>query len=170
VEYTSLGENFHNRGRRVEEQVQLLRMLWQQPLVTFQGKYHHIPDAGLNPLPAQRPIPIWFGGHAEPMLRRAARLGDGWMPNYRIVEQAKPSLEQFDRLLEEAGRSRSDFGLHPRLSYGNGDPTEWESILKGWQGAGATHLSFNTMGSGFAKPQDHLAALQRMAESLGVRS
>ena len=75
VEYIALNENFHNRGKRMEEQVELMRRLWTDPLVNFQGKWHTIPDAGLNPLPVQRPIPIWFGGNAEVALRRLARLG-----------------------------------------------------------------------------------------------
>src|SRR5664279_1385930 len=79
VEYTSLNENFHNRGQRIEEQVQLMRRLWTEPLVDFKGKWHTIPDAGLNPRPVQRPIPIGFGGTAEVALRRLARLGDGWI-------------------------------------------------------------------------------------------
>src|SRR6185503_13853562 len=79
VEYIALNENFHNRGRRVEEQVEVLRQLWTQPLVNFSGQWHTIPDAGLNPLPLQRPIPIWFGGYADAALKRTARLGDGWL-------------------------------------------------------------------------------------------
>ncbi len=85
VEYTSLNENFRNRGKRFEEQVEVLRLLWTQPLVNFQGRWHHIPDAGLNPMPVQRPIPLWFGGSAEPVLERTARLADGWMPNFKRV-------------------------------------------------------------------------------------
>jgi probable F420-dependent oxidoreductase len=79
-------KNFHNRGTRIEEQVQVLRKLWTEELVTFEGRWHTIPDAGLNPLPVQRPIPLWFGGHADPVLRRIAGLGDGWLPNYRSAE------------------------------------------------------------------------------------
>lgn len=164
VEYTSLNENFHNRGKRIEEQVLLMRRLWQEPLVTFQGKWHTIPDAGLNPLPAQQSIPIWFGGQAEPALRRMARLGDGWMLNYRSAEAAKPSLALLDRFLDAAGRTRAEFGLEPRISYGEGNPAAWEAALRGWQAAGVTHLSFNTMGSGFTTPQEHIQAIQRFAE------
>ena len=76
VEYSALNQDFHNRGRRIEEQVEVLRLLWQQPLVTYSGRWHTIPDAGLNPLPIQQPIPIWFGGHSEPVLKRTARLDD----------------------------------------------------------------------------------------------
>jgi probable F420-dependent oxidoreductase len=164
VEYTSLNENFHNRGKRIEEQVLLLRRLWNEPLVDFKGNWHTIPDAGLNPLPVQRPIPIWFGGQAEPVLRRMARLADGWMTNYRTVEAAKSDLALLDRFLEEAGRSRPGFGLEPRISYEAGDPKAWEVSLRAWQAEGATHLSFNTMGSGFKTPQEHIQAIRKFAE------
>ena len=163
VEYTALGENFRNRGRRIEEQVALLRRLWREPLVTFDGRWHHIPDAGLNPLPVQRPIPLWFGGHADEVLRRAARLGDGWMPGYRQVEQARPALDLLHRSLEEAGRDPATFGLEPRLNFNLGGAAEWLATLRAWQQAGATHFSVNTMGCGFATPGDHLAALQEFA-------
>ncbi|HLF73511.1 MAG TPA: LLM class F420-dependent oxidoreductase [Anaerolineales bacterium] len=164
VEYVSLNEDFHNRGKRMEEQVTLLRRLWTDPLVDFEGKWHTIPDAGINPLPVQGPIPIWFGGRAERALRRAARLGDGWLPNQRSAAEVKPSLDLIDRFLEEAGRSRREFGLEPRLAYGAGDPQAWEMTIREWQAEGATHLSFNTMGSGFTTPQAHIRAIQRFAE------
>jgi probable F420-dependent oxidoreductase len=166
VEYTSLNENFHNRGKRIEEQVLLLRRLWNEPLVDFKGSWHTIPDAGLNPLPVQQPIPIWFGGQSEPALRRMARLGDGWMTNYRSATAAKSDLTLLDRFLEEAGRSRPEFGLEPRISYETGDPKAWEASLRAWQGEGATHLSFNTMGSGFKTPQEHIQGIQKFAEHL----
>jgi probable F420-dependent oxidoreductase len=164
VEYTSLNENFHNRGRRIEEQVLLMRRLWKEPLVVFKGKWHTIPDAGLNPLPIQQPIPIWFGGQAELVLRRMARLADGWMTNYRDVEGAKPALALLDRFLEEAGRSRPGFGLEARISYEAGDPNTWEASMRAWEAAGATHISCNTMGSGFKTPQEHIQAIQKFAE------
>ena len=164
VEYTSLNEDFHNRGKRIEEQVALLRRLWTEPLIDFKGRWHTIPDAGINPLPVQRPIPIWFGGHAEPVLRRTARLADGWILNYRTPAEARPSLDLLYRFLEEAGRSRSQFSIEPRLSYAAGDPKTWETLLRDWQAEGATHLSFNTMGSGFKTPQDHIRAIRKFAE------
>jgi probable F420-dependent oxidoreductase len=164
VEYIGQNENFHNRGKRIEEQVVLLRQLWTEPLVDFEGKWHTIPDAGINPLPVQQPIPIWFGGRAEPALRRAARLGDGWLPNQSSVAEARLSLALLDRFLEEAGRSRGEFGLEPRLAYGAGDPNTWETAVREWQAEGATHLSFNTMGSGFKSPNEHIRAIQKFAK------
>src|SRR5918992_2832003 len=79
VEYEALGENFKNRGRRSEEQIEVMRRLWTHELVSFEGKWHRITDAGLNPLPIQRPIPIWFGGYVDPVLRRIGRMADGWV-------------------------------------------------------------------------------------------
>ncbi len=168
VEYTALGENFHNRGKRMEEQIELLRLLWTQPLVTFSGRWHHIPDAGLNPLPVQRPIPLWLGGHAEAVLARAARLGDGWMPNYRSAEEAAPTLETLHRLLTEAGRDPAAFGIEARLNMRSFTPAEWQGHLSAWQQAGATHYSINTMGCGYQTPQQHIAAIQQFAKIAGL--
>ena len=164
VEYTSLGENFHDRGRRSEEQVSLLRQLWTEPLVTFKSRWHDIPDAGLNPLPLQRPIPIWFGGHDERVLQRAAKLGDGWMPNYRTMEQAQPELEALKRYLEQNGRDPASFGLEPRLNMSVVGESDWQGVLDSWRAAGATHLSVNTMGCGCQTPDEHIQALRRFKE------
>ena len=141
-----------------------LRKLWSQPLVNFQGRYHNIQDAGLNPLPVQRPIPVWFGGHSSEQLERAAKLADGWMPNYRSVADARPALETLDRLLAEAGRSRQQFGLEPRLRYGKGNPQDWGNALIEWQSVGATHLSIDTMGCGFKTPAAHIQAIESVAK------
>ena len=164
VEYTALGEDFHNRGKRIEEQVDLLQQLWTQPLVTFQGQWHTVPDAGLNPMPIQQPIPIWFGGHAEAVMRRVAKSGAGWMPNYRSAADAQPTLAILDRYLAEAGRARAEIGIEPRLNYGDGQPEGWRAALEEWAAAGATHFTVNTMGCGFATPAQHIAALRRFAE------
>jgi probable F420-dependent oxidoreductase len=168
-EYISLGENFHNRGRRIEEQVQLLRKLWTQPLVNFSELWHTIPDAGINPLPIQRPIPIWFGGHADRVLRRMASLGDGWMTNYRQPEKFLPELDKLKGYLNEAGRDLSDFGIEARMYYNDGDPDAWQGLANVWKDAGVSHISFNTMGAGFQTPEDHLEAVQAFASALGIK-
>ena len=167
VEYIALGEDFHTRGRRIEEQVALLRELWTKPLVTFSGRWHTIPDAGLNPLPIQRPIPIWFGGYAKDALRRIARLADGWMCGERPVSKAQPLLDQFDRFLREAGRDRSAIGLEARMSYGDGKPDLWRQTIEEWKSVGATHVSFNTMGKGFNTPDAHLNAIREYSKLIG---
>jgi probable F420-dependent oxidoreductase len=168
VEYISLGEDFHTRGRRIEEQVQLMRELWTRPLVSFSGRWHTIPDAGINPLPVQRPIPVWFGGHSEPALRRIARLADGWMPNYRSAAEAGPALELLERTLSEAGRAREGLGLEARIPYGEGDPDTWEALIRDWTVIGATHFTINTMGAGFETSARHLDALRKFAGAVGI--
>jgi probable F420-dependent oxidoreductase len=168
VEYVALNEDFHTRGRRVEEQVALLRQLWTQPLVNFTGQWHTIPDAGINPLPIQRPIPLWFGGRADAALRRMARLGDGWFTLNHPPATALPELEKLDRYLAEAGRSRAEFGLEARLPYGDGNPETWTSIVREWEAAGVTHIAINTMGAGFDTPAAHLAALRKFGEAIGL--
>ena len=160
VEYTALNEDFHNRGQRMEEQVTLMRRLWAEPLVDFKGKWHTIPDAGINPLPVQRSIPIWFGGFSERALRRMAKMADGWMLLHASAAEAKKDLDLVAGFLEEAGRSPNEFGMEARISYGVGDPKSWETSLRDWQAAGATHLSINTMGSGFKSPREHIQAIQ----------
>jgi probable F420-dependent oxidoreductase len=170
LEYTALNQDFHTRGRRVEEQVNVLRRLWTEPLVTFEGRWHHIPDAGLNPLPVQRPIPIWFGGYADVVLRRIARMGDGWMPGHRTAADAQADLKKLASYVMEAGRQPDEVGLEPRLQYGEGDPEVWHQVLAAWQAAGATHLSVNTMGLGLDTPAAHLAAVQKFAEAVNLSS
>jgi probable F420-dependent oxidoreductase len=168
-EFTALGENFHDRGQRIEEQVQVLRELWTDPLVNYSGDWHSIPEAGINPLPIQQPIPIWFGGHAEVVLKRAAQLGDGWLPNYRTAEEAQPALAKIDRFLEQAGRDRSGFGLEARIRYADQNPTQWAQLLEGWRTAGASHISFNTMGAGLDTPSEHLEALRLIASNMDIK-
>jgi len=163
VEYIALGENFHNRGKRMEEQVELLRQLWTQPLVNFQGKWHKIPDAGINPLPVQRPIPIWFGGTEDRALQRMARLGDGWMLNTRTIDQTRPKLEQLNQYLDQAGRHRDTFGLDLRLNMSLVEREQWPDYLEALEGLGATHVTINTMGCGFSSPTAHIEALTRFA-------
>lgn len=168
VEYTALNEDFRNRGQRIEEQVEVLRLLWTQPLVDFHGRWHSIPDAGLNPLPVQQPIPIWFGGGAEPAIRRAVQLGDGWMPNYPSVQDARPALDLLERSLVESGRERSSLGIEARLPYGDGVPQTWRKLMEEWRLEGATHLSINTMGIGLSSPAEHIAVLRVFAEEMEI--
>ena len=167
VEFEALGMDFGNRGQRIVEQIRVLRLLWTKPLVTFEGRYHKITDAGINPLPVQRPIPIWMGGNAEPVLRRVARITDGWS----LSGEPQPGTEvQWGRIKEyarEAGRDPSTIGLQGALRYGDGDPQRWRRVLERWQQIGATHVYLNTVRSGLTAPRDHIAALHRAKRELG---
>ncbi len=107
VEFVALNENFHNRGRRSEEQVQVMQALWAEPHVSFKGRWHTIEDAGINPRPASGKVPVWFGGHHERTLERIAKIGDGWMPNaYPPGTRSRGGARQV-ALADRAGRARS---------------------------------------------------------------
>lgn len=166
VEYIALNQDFHTRGKREEEQIELMRLLWTQELVTFLGRWHTIPDAGLNPLPVQRPIPIWLGGYADVVLRRVARMGDGWLPGHRTAAAAEEDLAKLDNYLAENGRSRQDIGLEPRLHYKDNNLDSWAKSMTEWEDVGATHISLNTMGAGLTTPEQHIAAIQEFAQLL----
>src|SRR5262245_47535196 len=119
VEYQALNENFHNRGARSEEQIALLRALWTEPVVTFTGRWHTVEDAGINPLPVQRPIPVWIGGYSDVTLRRAARLADGYFPAGKPTDDnVRAAIEQLHGYLRESGRPAGSFGIEARLSLG----------------------------------------------------
>ena len=170
VEYIGLNKNFHNRGERFEEQVHVLRELWTKELVTFTGKWHRILDAGLNPLPLQQPIPLWFGGHADPVLKRVAKMADGWLPLYRTAKDASDALSKLKSYLAEEGRTMDELGMEPFLRYEDGDPEEWRRIAEEWEKAGATHIAVNTMGQGFKTADEHISAIEAYAEALDVKS
>jgi probable F420-dependent oxidoreductase len=162
VEFEALNEDFHTRGRRLEEQVEVLRALWTQPVVTFTGKWHTINEAGLNPLPVQRPIPIWFGGVADAAMKRIARIGDGWMPQMPPNERAYELVEQLRADVRAAGRPESAVGIEARLGLGQiRDEAGWESFARGWRDLGATYLDLNTMGAGLTNVGQHLDALRK---------
>lgn len=168
VEYLALSQDFSTRGARSEEQVQLLKRLWTEPLLSFEGRWDSIPDAGINPLPVQQPIPIWFGGHADAVLRRMARHGDGWLPGFASVTDAMPSLERLKGYLEGEGRDPDSFGIEPRPKLAGGSIDLLLRRVEEWTQAGASHLSINTMGCGFSDLGQHLHALEDFATNYQV--
>jgi len=167
VEFDALGQSFKTRGRRVEEQIEVLRKLWTEPLVSHKSADHVIDNAGLNPLPVRRPIPIWFGGAAEPVLQRAARIGDGWMPAGRPPDdRMKAHLGRLEGYLAAAGRDRRQFGIDPWISIQGLEKDEWRRRVEAWRALGATHVAVDTMRAGFASPQAHIAAIRSFREVL----
>lgn len=169
VEYEALGEPFHNRGARSEEQIEVLRRLFTDESVRFTGRWHRITDAGLNPLPAQRPIPIWLGGGAEALLRRVGRFGDGWFPQRGPDDEARGMLERVKRYAREAGRDPEAIGIEARLSVATVSPTDWTGYAGLWRALGATHLTVNTMSAGLASIDEHLEMLRRVKAALDAR-
>jgi probable F420-dependent oxidoreductase len=166
VEYEALGENFHDRGRRFEEQIELMRRLWTEPVLDFEGRWHTVTAAGINPLPVQRPIPIWIGGSAERSLRRAARLADGYFPQ-RPMEGGWPAtMAQMRAWVEEEGRDWSAFGIDQRINVATGTPDDWRAAAEEWRELGATHLSLATMGGELGGAAGHIERLREAREAL----
>jgi len=160
VEYDALGEDFHTRGRRVEEQIALLRALWADPVVSFEGKYHSVSRAGIKPLPPGQSIPIWMGGMSEPVLNRIGRTADGWFPQYREPAQLVEGVAKIHEVAEAAGRDPASIGIEPQLRLGSDVAADVE-LAHQWQQAGATSLSVNTMGLGYDSVAQHIEAIQR---------
>ncbi len=160
VEMEALGEDFHNRGRRSEEQVEVLRRLWAEPTISFDGRWHHIDNAGIRPLPVRRRIPVWFGGGADVTLRRTGRMGDGWMPQRPPDRVAREAIERIRQAAAEAGREPDEIGIEPRLTLSAVPEQDRRAFVDGWRDLGATHLCVNTMGMGLATLDDHLGALR----------
>jgi probable F420-dependent oxidoreductase len=169
VEYEALGQDFRTRGRRIEEQVTLMRRLWTEESVSYEGEFDRVTGAGLAPRPVQQPIPVWFGAQSERAYRRAGRLADGWFPQVSPGPELDKAREVVDAAAREAGRDPAQLGMEGRVSW-RGDAGKLAEQAGRWREAGATHLAVNTMGAGLASLSDHLRALELVAEALGVRA
>ena len=180
LEYAALGKDFTNRGRRIEEQVTLLRRLWSEHSVTFHGDYDDVSAIGLCPRPIQRPIPVWFGGESPPAYRRAGKFADGWIPEVPVG----PELDEAQAIVREAasraGRDPESIGLQGRVRWGTAGVAGIVDDVARWQEAGATHVAINTMmapsgvwrqdeQTGLASVEDHLEVLHTCAEALKLR-
>ncbi len=167
VEFEALGEDFTNRGKRVEEQIAVMRALWSQELVTFQGQWHRITDAGINPLPPRRSIPVWMGGESEIVLHRAARLADGWMPHFRPSPEAQAIVDRLHGEIKAAGRDPSRFGIEGRLALANVPPEQRAKEVAAWRAMrGITHLCVHTVGLGLASPDEHVKVLEQFKKDV----
>lgn len=172
VEYEALGMSFTNRGQRIEEQIALLRMLWTQEVVDFKGRWHRVDRAGINPLPVQRPIPIWMGGGwdrqkraiTEPALRRIAKIADGWFTHVPPNEDGRAGMDAFRRLVREEGRDPASVPVEGRLLAAKSGPEEWKRGINDFEQMGVTSVELNTMGAGYRSIDEHLDALRRFRE------
>jgi probable F420-dependent oxidoreductase len=164
VEYEALGQDFRTRGKRLEEQITLMRRLWTEQTVTFEGRFDKVGGAGIAPRPVQRPIPVWLGAQSPRAYERAGRMADGWFPQM----SPGPRLDEARRLVAqaatEAGRDPARLGMDGRLVWRD-DRESVAAELRQWQDAGATHVSINTMGAGLKSADDHLAALAAAIET-----
>jgi probable F420-dependent oxidoreductase len=167
VEYEALGEDFHTRGARIEEQIEVMRLLWTDEVVSYEGKYHRIDEAGINPLPVQRPIPVWMGARADVGLRRTARVADGWFPLGPLDDKMREAIKRLRGYVEEAGRDPESVGIEARLDVGRVPQEEWIAQTEAWRSLGATHISINTMNAGLRSPQEHVETIARYKEALG---
>src|SRR5690349_4726156 len=140
VEFTGLNENFHNRGKRSEEQVRVMQALWSEPHTVFKGEFHTLDDAGINPRPPGGMVPVWFGGHAEATFRRTAKYGDGFMPlAYPPGDDALKAFDKLRGLIKAEGRDPASVGLEVWVSPGIGTPDDWRREFTFWKKAGVTH-------------------------------
>ena len=137
VEYEALNEDWKSRGTRQREQVEVLKKLWCDDLVTYQGRFHQFTEVNITPRPVQRPIPVWFGGSSDAVVKRAAQIGDGWMPIMAPDHEAEAKLEQLRNHLSDCGRDTSAFGIEGWLRMDKADPDEWSVAAEGWRKLGA---------------------------------
>ena len=169
VEFEALGENIHTRGKRIEEQLEVMRLLWTRELVAYEGQWHRVPDAGIKPLPVQQPIPVWMGGESEVVLRRAARLADGWitLQTFRPGPAAQHTVDRLHGLVREAGRDPVTFGIEGRVALAQVPPQERAKEMAAWRAMrGITHLCVNTMGLGLPGPEEHVRTLERFKKDV----
>ena len=166
LEYVALGQDFHNRGRRVEEQVAVMRELWTNQLVTFEGEWHRIDNAGMNPRPVQQPIPIWFGAFAPPAIERAGRLADGWFANpfHAPGDDAQHDFDLVRESVAATGRDPAAFGIDATLNIRKSGPQDWAAEAAAWREMGASHVTVRTMRADLPDIDAHIDALKRFKE------
>jgi alkanesulfonate monooxygenase SsuD/methylene tetrahydromethanopterin reductase-like flavin-dependent oxidoreductase (luciferase family) len=174
MEYEVLNENFKNRGRRLEEQIEVLRRLWTEDYVTFEGEWHHLDRIGLNPNSVRRPIPIWMGSFrgavVEKVLQRTARMADGWLPQFPADDEFRDVASRFWGYVDEAGRDRASIGMDcPVNIKKDDDPDRWMREIDAFRALGATCIRVHTSGGGFSSPGEHLDAALRFKQHVDAR-
>ena len=159
VEYTGLNENFKNRGKRQEEQVELMRLLWESEVLEYKGDYHHIDKASINPRPSKS-VPIWFGGGAPQLIERCADLGDGWIPLMGPNEAARKTLAAIKEKRESKGLYWYNFGVQAQAQYAGGDAERWNKHAEKWRNLGASHLAIATHNAEPTNVDGHLGRIK----------
>lgn len=173
VEYEALNRNFRDRGRRSEEQIALLRALWTQEVVNFDGRWHTVSYAGINPLPVQRPIPVWLGAGSsasprppEPVLRRIATIADGWFPNFPPAAAGREAIAAVRQYARDAGREPAAVGIEGRIRIDGKSPEVWAAEARAWADLGAVAVTVEARRGGLSGVEEHIAAIARFREAL----
>ena len=180
VEYEALGMSFADRGKMFDDQIEVLRALWTQPAVTYQSALHTVTDAGINPLPRQRPIPLWFGGggahgiwknpKVNRVIRRIARVGDGWMPPFEPNDEGAELLDILKTCCQEYGRNPSEIGLEAHILVQRQHERQWADTVEAWRRLGASHVAINTMYDGLSGLAAHLKRFEEVKAILPASS
>ena len=161
VEYDVLNETWHNRGRRMEEQIDVMRRLWTEPVLDYRGNWHRIDRAGIRPLP-KKPVPVWMGGYIEAAHRRAARLADGFILPGMKMDLVEPLMDKMRGMVAEAGRDPARFGFEGAVS-SHFPQEQWATQLQRWEDMGASHVVMRSMTRGdkhLDTPREHIAVLE----------
>ena len=173
VEFEALGQNFNDRGVRSAEQIRVMRELWTKESVDFHGRWHDITHAGINPLPVQRPIPVWLGvgSPAAPIppdvsLRRVARIADGWCPNFGPDGAGRALQDKVHGYMAEYGRDPAALGLDGRLKTMGASPEDWIAETAAWREMGASHLSIENRRGGLKTADEHIEMMRRYKDAV----
>jgi len=167
LEYEALGEDFSTRGARQTEQVEVLRALWSSESLDYTGKYHRVDQASINPRPSA-PIPIWFGGGAPALIRRCARLGDGWIPLMGPNAAAAEVISSLREQREALGKPWETFSILAQAQYAGGTPERWQGHAQKWRDLGATHMAIATHNAGPTDVDGHLARIEAYFEAVSA--
>ena len=162
VEYEALNTEWKTRGARQAEQIEVMRKLWTEDQVTYRGRFHTLVDVTMLPVPVQRPIPIWFGGSSDAVVKRAARIGDGYMPIMK-PDVAEPKLVLLFEAMKQHGRDPAKFGLEGWLRFDEPDPQAWAKAAEGWKRLGARIVMLYPMYR-MAKLDDQIETLRRFKD------
>lgn len=169
LEYESLGMDFATRGKREDAQIPVLRKLWTEELVEHEDEFHSLPGVGLSPMPVQRSIPLYVGGTSDPALRRAARLGDGWLPQSEPGGPLDDRLERVREYAREYDRDPDDLTVIGRMKVRGHNPDEWVERLRAWRERGVTGVCVNTMPADRA-PEEQADLIAAFADAVANSS
>ena len=163
-----LGDIFHVRGKYCEEQIALLRELWTKETVQFEGKWHTVKGFGSNPLPVQRPIPIWVGGYDDRVHRRAGRVADGFLfARERPTDATAQIVEKIRGYAKAAGRNPDKLGIEGRVGLVNkGTIEQCISETFAWKETGVSHVVLMSIYGGLQGPDQHIQAMRRYMEGV----